>query len=180
MPLLGPFQRSTCLVLAICAYFLAAPHRTAAQSQASATAVEATVPRISASSLAQRMSVAGRLIIFDVREQEEFRVSRLQGAFRVDQIAGFEPFLARVKRRASQATIVFYCTLGQRSGDFAQAVYHDLKALGVRDVFVLSGGIIAWHNERRPLVDAKGQTPYVHTFNDDLKKQLLRPELARF
>lgn len=180
MPLLRWIRRGTSLALAIFACMSTAPHRAASQSQALAPAVDATVPRITASSLAQRMTAGGRLIIFDVRDQEEFRVSRLQGALRVDQNADTEQFIARVKRRASQATIVFYCTTSPRSDDFAQSVYHDLKALGAREVFVLSGGIIAWHNENRALVDAKGATPYVHAFNDDIKKQLLRPELARF
>lgn len=125
------------------------------------------------------MQQAGRLLVFDVREREEFSVSRLNGAMHVSPATSAEQFLARIESRAPGATVVFYCALGTRSTDFAQGVYHDLIALGAEHAHVLEGGIIAWHNEEFLLVDAKGPTRFVHPFNDELKGRLRKPELAR-
>jgi rhodanese-related sulfurtransferase len=141
--------------------------------------IEAIVPRISSTVLAKRMQVSGRLLIYDVREREEFSVSRLPGAMHLNPATSAEQLLIRIAGRANGATVVFYCALGTRSTDFAQGVYHELMARGAQDVYVLEGGIIDWHNQGLSLVDIKGPSRFVHPFNDELKGQLKSPELAR-
>ena len=141
--------------------------------------LDGMVPQLSSTVLASRLQRDGRILVFDVREREEFAVSRLPGAMHVSPSTAPEQFLTRVASRTSGATFVFYCAVGARSGDLAQSVYHDLMERGATGVYVLEGGIIDWHNAERILVDATGPSRFVHPFNDELKGRLKRPELAR-
>jgi rhodanese-related sulfurtransferase len=141
--------------------------------------IEAIVPSISSTVLSKRIQASGRLLIYDVREREEFSVSRLPGAMHVNPATSAEQLLIRIAGRASGATVVFYCALGSRSTDLAQGIYHELMARGAQDVYVLEGGIIDWHNRDLSLVDLKGPSRFVHPFKDELKGRLKSPELAR-
>jgi rhodanese-related sulfurtransferase len=120
-----------------------------------------------------------RILVYDVREREEFVVSRIPGAMHVNPGTAAELFLARIPGRARGATVVFYCTIGMRSADFAQGVYHELVARGARNVAVIEGGIIDWHNQGLLLVDANGSSRFLHPFNDVFRSRLKNPELAR-
>ena len=120
-----------------------------------------------------------KLILVDTREAAEFAVSRIRGARRVDPSTATKAFVQTLGAAAKGATVVFYCTSGGRSAPYAQMAQEELRAAGARSVAVLKGGIIAWANESRPLVDAKGPTPYVHTYDAEMAKQLTRPEFAR-
>jgi rhodanese-related sulfurtransferase len=125
------------------------------------------------------MQSSGRMLIYDVREREEFAVSRIPGAMYVNPATPAELILARIAGKARRATVVFYCAIGTRSTDFAQGIYHDLMARGVLNVLVLEGGIIDWHNHGLPLVNISGPSKYVHPYNEELKSRLKNPELAR-
>jgi rhodanese-related sulfurtransferase len=136
---------------------------------------------ITPAELATMMKALGaQLIVVDVREPVEFAVSRLRGARHVGTATETKDFVKSLGPAAKGATIAFYCTYGGRSGPYAQMAQDDLKAAGAKNIFTLKGGIIAWANERRPLVDAKGATPYVHTYDAETAKQLTKPALARF
>ena len=108
-------------------------------------------------------------IVLDTRTKEEFSVSHLPGARRVQfgawqLIAG--PTLPRDLPR--DRPIVVYCTIGWRSGKTVEA----LRALGFTQAVNLYGGIIQWHNEGGALVDADGRvTKRVHPY---------APRYARF
>lgn len=141
--------------------------------------LDALVPQVSSTLLTNRMQQNDRILVFDVREREEFAVSRLPGAMHVSPATSPDQFLSRVANRVRGATFVFYCAVGARSADLAQGVYHDLMARGAVGVFVLQGGIIDWHNQGHVLVDAKGPSKFVHPFNDELKSRLKSPALAR-
>lgn len=136
---------------------------------------------ISAGRLFKIMANRTKLLLIDVRSEEEYAVSRIKGAVRVkaETQEDREGFLASVGLNQAGSTIVFYCTTAARSSDFAQSVLHDLLERGARAVHVLRGGVVTWHNERRPLVNSGGSTEYVHPFNQNLRQHLRRPELAR-
>lgn len=125
------------------------------------------------------MAARDRIMLFDVREADEFAISRLRGAVRLRPGASPANVLARIGSHAKGKVIVFYCTVGARSGDMAQGVYHDLVERGAKAVFVLKGGIFAWHNQDRPLIDGRGTTRYVHPYRTDLLRHLKHPEMAR-
>ena len=120
------------------------------------------------------------IILFDTRSRAEYDVSHLKSAIWLDPETSPSTFLATFGRRARNAYVVFYCTMSQRSMDYALRVLDELEQKSVRRVAVLKGGIIAWANASGELSDAGGSTRFVHPFNLDTVKALSQPELARF
>ena len=92
----------------------------------------------------------GRVVVVDVRGPEERKVSMIPGA------VSSEEFEQR-SEEFQDATIVVYCTVGHRSGLYAQK----LDNQGWR-VFNLKGAILAWTHIGGPLADARGPTRRVH------------------
>ncbi len=162
-------------VLAIAAALLVLPLLTDAAPRAEPLTLETVrervirdyphVRRMSPLALSQALKDSQEIILIDVREPREFAVSRLPGAERVDPGMGRRTFLDRFAAKARGRTVVFYCAVGYRSSRLAKRVQAALKRQGALAVFNLDGGVFAWHGEERPLVDAKGPTPYVHPFN---------------
>lgn len=97
-------------------------------------------------------------LLLDVRTQEEWNVSHLPGARRVDPSAAVEPAAAGI---AKTAPIVTYCAVGYRSGDLATR----LRAAGFTNVRNLEGSIFEWANEHRPLVHDDQPVKRVHPYN---------------
>jgi rhodanese-related sulfurtransferase len=131
------------------------------------TAVEAmvrtsfpSVMQISTDSLAVRLadSTAARPLILDVRTSEEYEVSHLAGAIRVDPDAVSFPELLSVHRGTP---IVAYCSVGYRSSQ----VVERLMESGFSDISNLEGSIFKWSNEGRPIVDSVGPADQVHAFD---------------
>jgi rhodanese-related sulfurtransferase len=95
------------------------------------------VPTFSADSLlAARQS--GRdtsIILIDVRDDAEIAVSRIEGALSPAEFA----VRFRVGGPPKTKTLVAYCTIGYRSGKFAE----QLAAQGFK-VFNLEGGLLSW------------------------------------
>ena len=114
------------------------------------------------------------VIIFDVREHEEHAVSHLPAAIQVDPAITREQLLMAHGATASGTTIVFYCSVGVRSSELAARVQDDLKRGGATQVYNLSGGIFGWHNDGRPLVDARGATDHVHGYDARWRRVLTR------
>lgn len=96
-------------------------------------AVDAVLPHL----------VDGSLIFVDVRKDAEIAVSQIPGALSVDQ------FNQRYKSAGPPkgTTVVAYCTIGYRSGKFAQKLV--TRGVPVRN---LEGGILAWVGKQGPLV----------------------------
>ena len=89
-------------------------------------------------------------MLVDVRSDEERAVSTLPGA--VSQ----EAFEAT----APAGPVVTYCTIGARSGEYADG----LRKQG-RDVRNLAGSLLAWTHAGGPLTDAEGEpTRRVHVY----------------
>ena len=120
------------------------------------------VPRISTGELDAWLSDASRRdpLLLDVREPEEFAVSHLPGAIRVDPDATAESLKSRLK---DAEAIVVYCSVGHRSSVLAQRLI-DARWSDVKN---LEGSIFQWANEGRAVVDAAGKrTPRVHPYNE--------------
>ncbi len=108
----------------------------------------------------------GSVVLFDVREEEEFAVSHLENAVRVDPDISAQEFIDAFGKMALGKTAVFYCSVGQRSSDLANRVQSALIAMGARAAYNLEGGAFLWHNENGPLVTGNAQpTKFVHPFN---------------
>jgi sodium/bile acid cotransporter 7 len=94
----------------------------------------------------------GNVILVDVREPGERQVSMIPGAVSAEE---FE----RDKAKYADQTIVTYCTIGYRSGIFAQ----ELSRENFRS-FNIEGGILAWAHAGQELINENGTTRRVHTY----------------
>ena len=87
-------------------------------------------------------------VILDVRTPEEFRQGYIEGAALLDYYA--PDFRDRFAALDRDATIFMYC----RSGNRSSHVLALADKLGFKQVYDLSGGILAWKKARLPLVKA--------------------------
>ena len=110
------------------------------------------VPEITAEQLLRRCEEED-LVIVDARSPQEQAVSMLPGAITAQQ---FEVNRSEYEGRS----VVTYCTIGHRSGLFAQ----QLHAQGC-DVSNLMGAILSWTHVGGELVDANGPTKRVHVYS---------------
>jgi rhodanese-related sulfurtransferase len=129
------------------------------------------VPQLSAAELDAWLADPNRPPphILDVRRPDEFSVSHLPGARRVDP-EGDGPALDALV--PANRPVVVYCAVGFRSSSLARRW---MKA-GMTEVFSLEGAIFQWANEGRPLVDGDGPAAKVHPCSERWAV-LLKPEL---
>jgi rhodanese-related sulfurtransferase len=123
--------------------------------------VEHVLPK----SVPMAQSGSDGVLLLDVREEDEFAVSHLPGAIRVDPGMNPDDFMARFGGMAAGKQVVFYCSVGVRSSQLAERVGSQLSAAGAKGVANLSGGIFRWHNKQRRLVSRQGPTDLVHPYN---------------
>jgi rhodanese-related sulfurtransferase len=97
-------------------------------------------------------------VLLDVRTEEEWSVSHLPGARRVEPNASREIATAGMPK---ETPIVTYCAVGYRSGALATK----LRAAGFTSVQNLEGSIFQWANERRPLVREDKPVTTVHPYS---------------
>jgi rhodanese-related sulfurtransferase len=133
------------------------------------------VESIKAAELQTVLSGKERPIILDVREPEEFAVSHLQGAVRIDPDAELDEVLRAIGPDLKGRAIIVYCSVGVRSTQLTERVYDGLKARGASRIANLSEGVFGWHNAKRPFVRGTLATSYVHPY-DALWGQLLHQQ----
>ena len=130
------------------------------------------VPVVTTRELAEALGDSVRApLVLDARAMEEFAVSHLPGARRVDPDASAPELRDALTEVSDEREIVVYCSVGYRSARIAER----LREAGFENVASLEGSIFRWANEGRPL--ARGDTPTdaVHPYNAAWGK-LLRPE----
>ncbi|MEX0746836.1 MAG: rhodanese-like domain-containing protein [Rhodothermales bacterium] len=110
---------------------------------------------ISTDSLASLLESGRKPLLLDVRTAEEFDVSHLLGAERVD------PDSLSWSGDDSTRLVVTYCSVGYRSAAMAER----LQESGYRNVVNLRGSIFRWANERRPVYRDSVQVHDVHPFD---------------
>jgi rhodanese-related sulfurtransferase len=135
---------------------------------------------IGEAALLRLMKLPNSFVLFDVRSRDEYQVSHLASARHVDPLTAPEALIRRLERRKLPPTVVFYCTLGERSTVLAESVAPALKERGAKHVLVLKNGIIGWANAGQPLFNRSGPTRFVHPLNQALAKHLKAPEWATF
>ena len=106
------------------------------------------------------------VVLFDVREQDEFSVSHIQGSIQVDPNIDVDMFTAKYGSRLGGKTAVFYCSVGRRSSQLASQLDEFIQAKNGVGALNLIGGIFQWRNESRPLM-SNNSTPtgQVHPYN---------------
>ena len=120
-------------------------------------------------------------VLFDVRTLEEFEVSHLPGAIRLDPDTDPKTFLRDYGGLLEKERVIFYCSTGRRSTELAEEVEEILDSQGKEAKPAnMKGGIFRWHNESLPLMNATGTTDSVHPYNWFGKRLLHRKEKARY
>lgn len=100
---------------------------------------------INTADFAAALDTVKNALLLDVRSDNEFVEQHLRGAVQLDFYGDdFEEKLAELD--VNQPVLV-YCRSGNRSGKTAKK----LKELGVRRVYNLEGGILAWMHDNRPV-----------------------------
>ncbi len=121
--------------------------------------------------------LAGRLendpagvVLIDARDPEEYGLSRLAGAVCLGTRREIEEHFVGDPPDPGSLLVV-YDSVGFRSAKLVE----EIAASGLPPAVYLDGGIFAWANEGRPLVDEAGEpTEKVHPFNK-LWGRLLEP-----
>lgn len=113
-------------------------------------------PQLSTDELAARLASGEKIVLLDVRKPEEYAVSHLPGAVRVDP--GAAPSLP--PGIDSDAAVVAYCSIGWRSSKWVEG----LRDHGV-DAMNLEGSIFQWAAEGRPMERGHEPTSVVHPYS---------------
>ena len=122
------------------------------------------VPEITGAELSRRLAAGERVVLLDVREDEEYAQSRIPGALRLPPGASAESVLAEHGARMGGATVVFYCAVGWRASQMVQGIRQAAAQAPAAALFNLRGGLFRWHAEARPLEFGPGASG-VHPFD---------------
>ena len=137
------------------------------------------IEHITPTALTQWRGSEKTTIIFDVREEDEFAVSHIEGAIHISPKATAADIQALLPENADGSDVIFYCSVGARSSQLAQRSKQVLQEAGVRKIANLRGGIFRWHNEKRSLQSHGKPSEYVHPYNRSWRKLLERQDYAR-
>jgi len=131
-----------------------------AQPSTRMDAVEAAITRLipvqemTTAELAALQQAGRTLVLLDVREAEEFAVSHIPGAIRLQPGMPAREVLALHGERLAGTAAVFYCAVGWRSGQMVEGLRAAAGAAPAAALYNLRGGIFRWHIEGRPLAPA--------------------------
>lgn len=103
-------------------------------------------------------------LLLDARTPEEFAVSHLPGAVRVDPNASSEALadeVATLRGSDCERPVVVYCSVGIRSA----RVVERLQQAGIDAVYNLDGAIFRWASEGRPVLCDGEPVRDVHPYN---------------
>ena len=179
-----PFAKLLCLISALVAVSVVTTRSGAAQQRPSILSSGATNPfavaSVSATALASERRRGLPIILVDVRSDAEYQVGHLPGALRFEAARSTTELKSLLRGKVRGATVLFYCTLGQKSQAVAERIAPTLYDAGARSIAVLEQGIIGWANAQARMVDRHGDTRFVHPADANLGTRLKQPELARY
>jgi len=116
------------------------------------------VEQVSTEDLSRRLASGEEIVLLDVRTPEEYAVSHLPGAIRVDPDAEDLEGLPV----PAGADVIAYCSVGYRSSELVQR----LMKRGVPRVANLDGSIFAWANEGRAVERHGRPVKEVHPYDE--------------
>jgi rhodanese-related sulfurtransferase len=109
---------------------------------------ETTLPiEVSPQDVQRRIDAGEPLALIDVREPEEFAITRIDGATLIP-MREIPASLQQLEARADEATLIVFCHHGVRSLNVA----HWLREQGVPACQSMAGGIDAWSTLVDPAV----------------------------
>lgn len=97
-------------------------------------------------------------VVLDARTEDEYAVSHLEGAVRIDP---YKPSLRPLRGFSKDTAIVLYSSVGYRGARVADF----LARRGYSQVSNLEGGQFRWANEGRPVFRQDRPTADVHPYN---------------
>lgn len=141
-----------------------------------------SVTHINASDFSQLNS--GDVVVFDVREPEEFEVSHIKGAIQIMPNIDVDDFIDDYGGLLQGKQVVFYCSVGRRSSDLANKLGDTPLKQGALSSKNLIGGVFSWANEERELsTSSQDSTNLIHPYNqywgrliEDQRKVSYHPE----
>ena len=125
-----------------------------------------TVPLINSEDLNEAIKQGKSMVLLDIRSDEEYAVSHLEGAKKID----YDDFEKKdVQDIPLDAVVVVYCSVGYRS----EKIGEQLLDMGFTNVRNLYGGIFQWKNDGFEVVNSRSiATDSVHTYNKSWSKWL--------
>jgi len=117
-----------------------------------------TVDQLNVDSLLTWMSAEKQLVLLDARKQEEYDISHIKNAVRIDPDIKETP---EWLLDDSEKTVVVYCSVGYRSSKVADVLSRD----GVEKVYNLEGSIFEWANRGFELYSNEKRVHKVHPYN---------------
>lgn len=109
---------------------------------------------------------ASGLTTLDVRSAEEFEVSHIAGAVRVDPNITANEFARRFAHLVEGRDVLAYCSVGLRSTAFAHRLRRTFIDTGANTVSNLRGGLFRWRNDGHPIVCRDGPAETIHPYNE--------------
>ncbi|MEM9291166.1 MAG: rhodanese-like domain-containing protein [Acidobacteriota bacterium] len=117
------------------------------------------VPSLSPEALTQRLeSATPPPILVDVRDEREQEISMLPDALTTE---AFEELRRQQPQQVAAAEIVTYCTIGYRSGRYAE----ELREQGL-NAHNLAGSLLAWTHTGRPLEHRDAPVYRLHVWSE--------------
>ncbi len=120
------------------------------------------------------LSSREHVLILDARGCDEFDVSHIAGAERIDPELSTADFMKSNCGGLVGKTVVVYCSVGARSALLAQRLQSVMPSVGAYSVYNLRGGIFAWHNAAWPLTSSAGPATTVHPYSRRWSRYLER------
>ena len=140
-----------------------------------------SVNHLSAEALLElKNSTLDDVVIMDVREPMEHRVSHLPDSIRVSPAITPQDFAKKFAAVIQGKTLVLYCSVGVRSTELAARILPLKQSLGITKLYNLRGGIFNWHNHALPLATSKAATNRIHPYNRRWAYLLNRRELITY
>ncbi|CAH1232853.1 Hypp520 [Branchiostoma lanceolatum] len=126
------------------------------------------------------------VLLLDSRPVEEYSISHIPDAVRVDHGGDLTPALDRIRQENDTSrplAVVAYCSVGYRSSVVAKRLEEELKKLPSGNsnrpisIYNLEGSLFKWANEGRAMEDSECKTttlahPYSSLWGRLLNKQL--------
>ena len=117
------------------------------------------------------------VLIFDVREKDEYAVSHIKDAKLLLPSTWKSSFFKKYGEQVKGKKIIFYCSVGVRSTKMAKYLGQSLKEQGAKEIYNLEEGIFGWANEGAPLF--KSTQISFKTKSENVSKQSQKSEAEK-
>jgi len=104
-----------------------------------------TVKRLDPQNFDKKLKESKEAILIDVRTPGEYGQGHLANALSIDIYAN--DFKSRVGKLDKSKPVFVYCKAGSRSGSAVDM----MSDMGFKEIYDLSGGIMAWQQAKKPI-----------------------------